>query len=440
MAINSSMSQYNSSDDISIPNSSTSDQQLKRKHDSTNTGDNPEDSTNNADITSTPHNTNTETTEPFSETSNIGFESTFDGDSAILLSELMSEDSSPLIDGPIYGTEGTSIYVPKVVVEGSTPESMMVTAVSNAIQVGFRIFDCGERYANQEEVGRALRESNIPREQFTVIGKVDGMLVGDYDDMKERMNNMLEALGLEYVDVLLVHYPLKSGSDLLEVPSQLVTEASWAYFKENIGVAWKHMTNLKNDGLTKKVGVSNFYENHLMELLKIVQNDITLAPVAVNEVFIDAAHPEFELASYCQNNSIQCIAYRPLKFLPVYSFVNGLNDKLQEACSQYSVANPHQLVLRWLKSRGICAITSSTNREHMADNFAASSSSNTDQQGAEEGNSGNSALIDLSFISDQVETVDMYGGVDEYAVAFKGMGTGAGASEEVMNDGMKDCE
>jgi diketogulonate reductase-like aldo/keto reductase len=191
------------------------------------------------------------------------------------------------------------------------------------------------------------------------------------------------------------------------------------------------MTNLKNDGLAKAVGVSNFYENHLVELLKIVQNDITLAPVAVNEVFIDAAHPEFELVSYCQNNSIQCLAYRPLKFLPVYSFVNGLNDNLQEACSQYSVANPHQLVLRWLKSRGICAITSSTNREHMADNFAASSISNRDQQGAEEGNnSGNSAFIDLRFISDQVETVDIYGGVDEYTVAFKGMGTGAGASEE----------
>lgn len=288
-------------------------------------------------------------------------------------------------------------------------------AVTTALKAGFRHFDLAEHYASQMFVGDALRAwagDTVPRSELWLTTKIDGMPCGEYSELKERLEAMIDAVaGNGYVDLLLIHYPAPRGTDLGGDPGVLSTPDAWTFFKENIAQAWANMARLKSEGLARNIGVSNFAAQHLEELQKHVTPE---CPVFANEVYIDAAHPQSELVLLMASRGIRALAYRPITFLPNYGLLEGLTEGLQARAEEVGAASPHQVVLWWLLSKGITPIVSSSSEEHMTANLAAPSSDALTK------------LKDMATLSDSLvdmqEMIDMMGGCDEYAQAFAAMG------------------
>jgi diketogulonate reductase-like aldo/keto reductase len=347
---------------------------------------------------------------------------------------------------------------------------MRDTAVSQqvALAAGYRHFDLAERYTTQAEVGRALAASGVPRNELFLVNKLDGLPVGSYATVRARVERMLAAVGVASFDLLLVHYPAPAGTDLGGDPSTLATPAAWAWFQQHVAEAWAHMSQLRADGLCTEVGVSNCYETHLLAIEDVRHHEqknegpsisalassgpapSPLAPVFAAEVFVDAAHPEVALVAFCRRHGVQCLAYRPLAFLPVLAFledsegpgaVEAQLEAAAEACTGCD-GGLRQLVLASLHRRGLSPIASSTNAAHVRSNFAAASlpcaqpppphhgGSEDDGDGhpvgaAEGGFDGRG----FAALRAQAEAVDTMGGCDEYAAAFKQMGAFARGGE-----------
>mmetsp|Transcript_10130 Transcript_10130/g.12294 ORF Transcript_10130/g.12294 Transcript_10130/m.12294 type:complete len:340 (-) Transcript_10130:121-1140(-) len=319
----------------------------------------------------------------------------------------MAMMTNTLFDGPVFGTMNSNAQ-----------------NIQDAIASNYRAFDLAERYESQDQIGKALKDSKIPRNDLFLINKLDGLPLGHYADIKVRVQQMLEMAQVDYFDLLLIHYPLKTASDLNEVPSTLIDSGSWQFFLKNIEESWKIMTQLKTDGLVRHVGVSNFYESHIKTLLSVIQqSNISLAPISASQNFIDAGHPEYELVEYCQNNNIHMFAYRPLAFLGVYSFFENMNDSLQKKAEAVGCTSGAEFILAWLHCRGISSVSSSTNIEHIKSNYEGSTKT------------CDINFKDVDFIEENVEMIDMYGGVDEYAAKFKTMELDSQEQIEVTDPG-----
>lgn len=308
-------------------------------------------------------------------------------------------------------------------------------------------------------MGRALAASGVPRPELYLINKLDGMPVGDYAAVRARVESMLAAVGVQSFDLLLVHYPGPPGADLGGDPAALATADAWAWFQQHVGEAWAHMSRLRADGLCAEVGVSNCYAPHLLAIEAVRRGEqqqdqespstsalaaasseaaascSSLAPVFAAEVFVDAVHPEADLVALCQRRGVQCLAYRPLAFLPVLAFLDAeaaghVDARLAAAADAAAGCDggPRQVVLAWLHRRGLSPVTSSTNASHVRSNFAAASlpcaqpTPHGDDDGQPASAEGGFDGRCFAALEAQVETVDMMGGCDEYAAAFKQMG------------------
>jgi len=332
--------------------------------------------------------------------------------------------------------------------------SLMYEAVKAALEMGYRRFDLAERYATANQVGRAISESKVPREELFIISKVDGLPTGNYEDIKKRVAVMLKSLpGIDQFDLLLIHHPLVRGADLNSDPDKLVGGTAWQYFQQNIGVAWENMSRLKLDGLCAEIGVSNFYLQHLGELDKAIQcatdpclpREVEAASVAAVEIYIDCTHPEEDLVKHCQNRSppAAVLGYRPLAFLPVLEFLdcevvsapkeNSGASVVEGACATATTttllgalearaayfpgcSGSRQLVLASLLLRGVSPVASSMDKGRIASNFAAV------QLGSTLLSDAKAELLVPPCNSEQAEMIIMMGGSDEYAAAFASMG------------------
>ena len=169
------------------------------------------------------------------------------------------------------------------------------------------------------------------------------------------------------------------------------------------------MVRLRADGLTRQIGVSNFYEGHLDRLAAV--SDVR--PFA-NQAFIDATHHEDELLRRLAADGIRPMAYRPLAFLPVVAMAAEMGDgtaaALEAQAAACGAASSAQLVLAWLARRGIVAVTATRDPAHLKANLAAAALA----PGAPDTLGGEAA--------DGNEMVAMCGGHDEFAAAFKAAG------------------
>lgn len=283
------------------------------------------------------------------------------------------------------------------------PNSATKDAIKEALRVGYRHFDTAELYDTKTEFKEALKESSVAREDLFITSKLKGMPIEDYESIKQRAKTLLDELGLNSFDLLLIHWPGDKEGDFNNEPTEFVKKCSFDEFKQNIEKAWSNMIQLRNDGITRFIGVSNFYKQHIDELLKITKskNDYPFA----NQIYIDLCHQEFGFVNFLQENSIHTIAYRPITFTNVYSLIEDVNENLNSLCpANYSV---QQVILSYLIQRKISVITNSTNNDHISASFQ-SLSLQLDNES-----------IEKLKTFDNNEMVDMYGGLDEYASAFK---------------------
>lgn len=208
-----------------------------------------------------------------------------------------------------------------------------VRAIKAAVEAGYRAIDTAAAYHNEESVGQAIRECGVPREELFITTKVWNSRQG-YESTLEAFEESRTKLGLEYVDLYLVHWAVKGK------------------YKDT----WRALEKLYADGVVRAIGVSNFEIHHLEDLLA----DAKVVPV-VNQVECHPLLNQLKLQEYCDAKGIRITAWSPL--------MKGNLDLplLQELAAKYG-KTPAQIVLRWDLQRGIITIPKSVTPERIREN------------------------------------------------------------------------
>lgn len=219
--------------------------------------------------------------------------------------------------------------------------------VNMALKHGYRHFDTAAGYGNEEAVGKAIRESVIPRGEIFVTTKLGGSFHGD---VRTAFEDSLNKLGLEYIDLYLMHWPMATENGKVVPPDVAPT------FVE----AWKQMEQIYAEGKVKSIGVSNFSIKNLELLLK----EATVVPVT-NQVELHPFYPQFGLLEYCKSKNILLTAYSPLGQLNSPFFSNDILQGLakRENCSV------SQILISWAVQRGTIVIPKSEKEERIRDNI-----------------------------------------------------------------------
>lgn len=212
-------------------------------------------------------------------------------------------------------------------------------AVVTAAELGYRHVDTAAKYGNETGVGRGVRASGLAREDWFVTTKLDGGYQGD-DRAIAGLDASLQRLGLDYVDLLLIHWPLPARDEYVST--------------------WETFIRLQQSGKTKAIGVSNFKPAHLDRL--IAETGVT---PAVNQIELSPAIPRLEQRAYGAQHGIVTESWSP---------IGGSGDLLAQpvlaALAAKHGKTPGQIVLRWHVQNGLVAIPKSRNRERMARNLA----------------------------------------------------------------------
>ncbi|TVR87775.1 MAG: aldo/keto reductase [Spirochaetaceae bacterium] len=203
-----------------------------------------------------------------------------------------------------------------------------------ALDIGYRCIDTAAFYGNELEVGRAIRASGIPREEIFVTTKLWNDDQG-YERALSAFERSREALGLEVVDLYLIHWPVQ----------ELYCES------------WFALEKLYRDGKARAIGVSNFAIPHITRVLR----EGELTPM-LNQVEFHPFVYDQELLNYCMSMGIQLQAYSPL------ARAKRLNDPVLTKIAQHHNKKPSQIILRWGLEHGVATIPKTVNPERMREN------------------------------------------------------------------------
>lgn len=209
-------------------------------------------------------------------------------------------------------------------------------SVYDALQAGYRLIDTAASYLNEEAVGRGLKRGGVPREELFVTTKLWIQDAG-YERAHMAFDRSLRRLGLDYLDLYLIHQP----------------------FGDVFG-AWRAMEELYRSGRVRAIGVSNFPSDRLMDLM--VHNAVV---PAVNQIETHPFNQQLEIQRFLQANQVQLQSWGP--------FAEGKHDIFNNQVLR-SIATKHhktvaQVIVRWLTQRGVVAIPKSVRPERMAENF-----------------------------------------------------------------------
>ena len=208
--------------------------------------------------------------------------------------------------------------------------------VLDALEVGYRLIDTAQSYGNEEAVGRAIAASGIPREELFVTTKLFIQSKGE-EGAERSFENSLKRLGLDYLDLYLIHQPFGD------------------YYGE-----WRAMERLMSKGLIRAIGVSNFYPDRLLDL--ILHNEIV---PAVNQIEANLFYQRAADQELMRKWGVQLESWGP--------FAEGRNNLFTDP-NLSNIANTHgkwvaQIVLRWLVQRQIVVVSKSVRRERMSENI-----------------------------------------------------------------------
>jgi 2,5-diketo-D-gluconate reductase A len=214
------------------------------------------------------------------------------------------------------------------------------TAVTQALEIGYRHIDTAEMYKNEAGVGEGIRASGIPRDELWITSKLNNGF-HEPDDARRAMDGTLQALGFDHVDLFLIHWPLPSLYDGDYVST------------------WKVLEEFKADGRAKSIGVSNFQVAHLEKLAA----ETGTVP-AVNQIELHPYFTNTEVAGYCVDHGIHVESWSPIAQGGV------LEDATITEIAERVRRTPAQVTLRWHIQHGYIVFPKSTTPSRIEENFA----------------------------------------------------------------------
>jgi len=245
-------------------------------------------------------------------------------------------------------------------------------AVKDAIDIGYRHIDCAHVYQNEKEVGEAIKakiaEGVVKREDLYITSKLWNIF-HEPERVEPALKTTLNNLGLEYVDLYLIHWPFAfkySGDELFPIKSQnpLEFDGSDVDYVDT----WKAMEQVNEKGLAKSIGISNFNRKQIERLLESAK----IVPVT-NQVECSPYLNQSKLIEFCKSKGITITAYSPLgspdrpNRKPTDPVL--LEDpKFKEIAAKYK-KTPAQIVLRYQVQRGLITIPKSVTKSRIAENF-----------------------------------------------------------------------
>ena len=218
----------------------------------------------------------------------------------------------------------------------SQPGEATYNAVLDSINAGYRHIDTARAYDNESDVGRAIKNADVDRKELFITTKLWNKDQG-YDTAIEACEKSLARLGCDYIDLYLIHWPLKD--------------------KRND--SWKAFIDLQERGLCRSIGVSNFTIQNLEEL----ENKFGVIPAA-NQVEFHPYYYQKDLLEYCNSKNIIIEAYSPLVH------AKRMDEERLVAISEEMSKTPAQILIRWAMQRGMVVLPKSVNENRIIENFA----------------------------------------------------------------------
>jgi len=219
-----------------------------------------------------------------------------------------------------------------------------IESVKQALENGYRLLDGAARYENEEAVGKGIKESGVSREDVFITTKVWREHLG-YEETKKAFYTSLKQLGLDYIDLYLIHWPAnyKNFGD------------NW---KKVNADTWRALEDLQEEGKIKSIGVSNFLVEHLEALLETAK----VIP-AINQIEFHPGYWQQEVKEYCDNKNIIIEAWSPLARGRVFN-----NELLQKIAEKHKKSIP-QICLKWCLQHHVIPIPKSTTVDRIIDNI-----------------------------------------------------------------------
>ncbi|WP_420179732.1 aldo/keto reductase [Paenarthrobacter sp. TA1.8] len=211
-------------------------------------------------------------------------------------------------------------------------------AVVEAVSHGYRHVDTAKKYGNEKGVGNGIRACGVNREELFITTKLDGEFQGSGKAVAG-LDGSLERLGLEYVDLLLIHWPLPRRGEFVST--------------------WKTFEELQASGKARSIGVSNFKPSHLDQLFR--ETDVV---PAVNQIQVSPSIPRPAARAFNEANGIITESYSPLG-----AGTDLLNAPVLAGIGNKYGKTPGQVVLRWHIQQGLVAIPKTANPQRMKENL-----------------------------------------------------------------------
>ena len=216
-------------------------------------------------------------------------------------------------------------------------------AVAEAIRAGYRHIDGAARYENEVSVGEGIKKSGIAREELFVTSKA-WFTHRKYEQVLSAFENTLKDLGLDYVDLYLIHWP--------------AVAKNYENWEDVNAETWRAMETIYREGKARAIGVSNFLPKHLEPLLKTAE----IVPM-VNQMEFRPGYPQTECAEWCLAHGIVPEAWRPL------GAGAALKGELMTELSETYGKTPAQICLRWALQHGLVPLVKSSDPVRMRENL-----------------------------------------------------------------------
>lgn len=221
----------------------------------------------------------------------------------------------------------------------------VVQAVKDAVHLGYRHIDTAQAYQNEEGVGKGIKACGVDRKELFITTKLAAE-VKSYEEAVRAIDKSLETMGLEYIDLMIIHSP-KPWQDF---------QGDERFFEGNLA-AWKALEEAYKAGKLKAIGLSNF---EIEDVQNILENG-TVKP-AVNQVLAHISNVPEKTIDFCKENNILVEAYSPIGHGELFK-----NDEVAEMAEKYGVSIP-QLAIRFDLQLGLLPLPKTANPEHMKGN------------------------------------------------------------------------